>query len=478
MTKSAAAKTWGLFPWGNGAKGSRATRFPLSIHASGRYFVDSGGSPFFLAHDAGWLASYQLNPTQIDKYINDRANRGFTGVIYQMNGVPTSNQTPNYRSQLGFDPFTTMTDSGDATHTPSAIDYSTANNSYLNNVDYFLAAAFARNMVVIIFPDYVGFPGVTPKEGFYDATIADTGAHLQSYGATLATRYGAYSNLIWGLSGDNTLSAADLTKQWNIVTGMRSVRTDQLIYVKAQRNVSSSSLVATNTAGGGSYPGVNVNNAYISNGSGGGSYTHASTTLTAYGQTPTMPVFVDEGDYELSGITDNDVRRGLWGAFLSGAIAGISFGNEYLFGFGGANNIIDSLGPNNALTPTYLATHGSAAVTAMAAFIKSAGLNWHLLAPQTGAALVTTSLGTAAATICAALASDSSCAMIYTGSGNGFTVALSAIGHSGIVATWLDPTNGATQTASGSPFANTGTHAFTIPGTNSLGDSDWILVLK
>jgi len=46
-----------------------------------------------------------------------------------------------------------------------------------------------------------------------------------------------------------------------------------------------------------------------------------------------------------------------------------------------------------------------------------------------------------------------------------------------VTASWYDPGNGKYVAISGSPFANAGTHFFTPPGKNSVGDPDWILVL-
>ena len=46
-----------------------------------------------------------------------------------------------------------------------------------------------------------------------------------------------------------------------------------------------------------------------------------------------------------------------------------------------------------------------------------------------------------------------------------------------VTAQWYDPTNGKYTAISGSPFANTGTQKFATPGTNSGGDTDWVLVL-
>jgi hypothetical protein len=41
---------------------------------------------------------------------------------------------------------------------------------------------------------------------------------------------------------------------------------------------------------------------------------------------------------------------------------------------------------------------------------------------------------------------------------------------------WYDPTAGTLMTVGGT-LANSGTHAFSTPGTNSSGTSDWVLDL-
>ncbi len=453
--------------------GVQSTRFPLSISANSRYFVDRFGNPFFLLLDAAWSGIGQCSPAQIDQYLTDRASRGFTGTIVELTNMLYSSQQPTYLDQAGESPFGTITAQGASPFGASACDFSSVGGVYWPNiVDYYFQASYKRGMVVVAFPAYTGFP-TTPRQGWYDCIIGDTAAHLQTLGAWIAGRYGNYGNAIWGMAGDNTLSTADLAQHWNIATGMRSVRTDLLIYAKAQRDTSGYAML-TADGGIGSYPGFNVNNVYVSNA--GSSYTYATDCATEYARSPTMPFFCDETDYEgYTGVTDNDVRRGLWGPPLGGA-CNACFGNGMLWGFGGANNPpFSNVGPSGALIPTYLDTNGAHASTALRNLFIT--YHWEKLVPKTDASLVTTSLGTGAATICPALASDGTFAFIYTGSGTGFTVNLAAFSIGSIPVRWFDPTNGAFTPASGSPFANSGTHAFTIPGTNSLGDSDWVLVL-
>jgi hypothetical protein len=83
--------------------------------------------------------------------------------------------------------------------------------------------------------------------------------------------------------------------------------------------------------------------------------------------------------------------------------------------------------------------------------------------------------------IVSAAASDGTLLIAYVPDAHAgsFTVSMSALSHSAR-ARWYDPASGTfTADPSGAGFAlpNTGGHAFTIPGTNGAGASDWVLVL-
>jgi hypothetical protein len=57
-------------------------------------------------------------------------------------------------------------------------------------------------------------------------------------------------------------------------------------------------------------------------------------------------------------------------------------------------------------------------------------------------------------------------------------VNLSSLGGNIVSAKWLDPANGTWKNIEGCPFQNTGIRKFEAPGSNSFGDSDWVLELK
>src|SRR6266568_5094531 len=60
----------------------------LSVSASGRYFVDQGGKPFFYLGDTCWLLFQRPNREELDEYLKDRAAKGFTVIqAYVLRGL-------------------------------------------------------------------------------------------------------------------------------------------------------------------------------------------------------------------------------------------------------------------------------------------------------------------------------------------------------------------------------------------------------
>jgi hypothetical protein len=73
------------------------------------------------------------------------------------------------------------------------------------------------------------------------------------------------------------------------------------------------------------------------------------------------------------------------------------------------------------------------------------------------------------------MASDGSFLLAYLSSNRDVTVDLSRF-RGPVRAQWFDPTNGATIDIGN--FDNSGSQTWAMPGSNSLGDSDWILVVR
>jgi hypothetical protein len=111
---------------------------------------------------------------------------------------------------------------------------------------------------------------------------------------------------------------------------------------------------------------------------------------------------------------------------------------------------------------------------------------WYNLVPDETHSVVTAGYGTlgnastkasASDYLTAARTSDGSLVVAYTPTAHTFTVDMTKLSGPA-AAQWFDPTNGTYKPVQGSPFTNAGTHQFTSPGANSVGDSDWVLLLE
>lgn len=426
--------------------GASSSTFPLSIHSSGRYLVTASGQPFIIVGDTAWSIVGQLTTSQIDAYLNDRQAKGCNCIIANCPESSYTSQTPTYRNAYGDDPFTNM--SG-----PNWV----LNNAYWNVVDHFVNGAKSRGMAVLFFPAYWGQSG----DGWYSELSAASDSTLQAYGAALATRY-TQGNIIWCFGGDQSRTASDRTKQWQIAVGIRSVRTTDLMSAHTARLQSPDDGVngeAYRAWGGGSYAGFNLNNIYLRDDLDDGGPVMGAN---AYGRSPALPFFMIEAGYESTSNTMGgpDIVP-IIRCVLAGGLAGGFAGHDVLWHFGCVAP--DNIGAAAALS-NYLAGSWEE-MGYWGALIQS--YQWWKLEPRTDTSLVTTSLGSGANRISPARASDGSFAMIHT-PGQNFTVNMAALAPSSVRARWWNWATGSFTTATGSPFANTGTQAFTAPGDRVL----------
>lgn len=408
-------------------------------------YITWNGSPFLLASGSPWSIVVQLTEAQMATYLDARQAQGFTGLLVNLIEHYFSSQSPLYQDVDGNVPFTGMAQ--------NSVDFTAPVSAYWSRVDTLFGLAKARGMMILAFPAYLGFgggAGIAGDQGWDYAVNQASAGDLQTYGAWLANRYGpgsSYGNVIWAMGGD--YDAPDPSHQWNIATGIRSVDSNAIITYHGGRTSSA----YDNVAG---YTGFNLNNVYSDYD--GACYALAATEFERNGPIPFIHI---EGAYG-NAQTAAECRRQYYHALLSGA-CGFSFGTYPVWSFGDSNG--DSgIGAASALSGYLDTTEAQEMAYAIALF---SAYSWHLLAPQTGTALVTTALGTSTSRICPALASDGSFALIYTPSAN-FTVDMTALTPSSVRARWYDPTAGTYSADGASPLANTGTHAFTAPGERVL----------
>lgn len=415
--------------------------FPLQIVAGERFVRRANGQPFLIHGDTPWAITTELTDAQVDTYLDTRASQGFNAILFEAMNVHFSSNTPTYNNTDGNAPFSSTS------YTAAAFQSFT--ESYWQRVDYIVNGAKSRGIVCFMCPAYLGFNGGSGNSGDqgwdFQVDAATTG-NLQTFGATLASRY-TQGNVVWVMGGD--YDPPNVSQGWNIVTGMRTVRTSDLITFHGGRGTPA----YTNANG---QAGFNLNNIYTDPGL---CYSEAATE---YARSGPLPFFLIEAGYD-GDYTADVVRRQVYQALCSGA-CGHFFGNTPIWGFGEpvANG---GVGAASALSSGLSTTSTTEMGYAKALFDAYA---WHLLEPKTDTSLVSSSLGTGTSRVCPALASDGSFALIYVPTSQTVTVVMSALAPSSVRARLYNPTAGTYSTVSGSPFTNTGTQNIASGGERIL----------
>jgi hypothetical protein len=188
-----------------------------------------------------------------------------------------------------------------------------------------------------------------------------------------------------------------------------------------------------------------------------------------------IPSFLIEEPYDEEGPAElnrnaaatQPVRRYIWWGVL-GAIGGYMAGNGYVWPFGAGYS-------------SHLNTVGAQDLGRLNAFMAS--IDWWRMVPDGLGGigtLVTAGGGTINTTdyVSAAATALGDLLVAYIGPGHSGSVTIDMTKMRGsTTARWFDPTNGTYTAIAGSPFANTGTRAYTPTGNNSAGEADWVLRL-
>lgn len=477
--------------------------FPLAVSANGRHLQKNDGMPFLLFADTTWSLFEDIPLASIGTYFGTLVTQGFNAV--SSNAIEhhyTMVKPPKERG--GLLPFTQKMDGTSFTGSPNgttgaagtqgqftsdnysninnqAPDCTFINNNYWTAVETILNAALASNLAVLIWPGYLGFhandegwlnemvvwDAVTGAGGFTGFSFADPSkSKMWNYGAWMAARWKNYPNLIWVLGGDygsntQTLNTAQAAAVSNLMAGLKSVAGQQSLLFTAHWDRPALSTDTSLAAGT-----FDLNGCYADE-------AVAELARRGFASSPAKPTIGLEYYYELDLFGGSaPFRKYVYWQFLGG-IAGGFYGHEQLWRF-------DNGSPGTDWT-TLLATQARLDAVRQVALWRT--LPWHRLKPSGlgGVGTLVTAGGGSASPqgtdyVAAAATPEGDLLLAYvppdhTGS---VTIDMSKLGAS-VTARWFDPANAA-FTSIGA-FANTGTHAFTTPGTNSAGDPDWLLVL-
>ena len=445
-----------------------AHQFPLRVASGGRFLVDAQGRPFLIKGETAWLALANLTPAEQERYLADRAGKGFNVVEIMLtnhNYTSPPNPTPP-ANRAGEQPFL------------NAGDFSKPNDAYFDRAAAFVDRAAADGIAVLIAPNYLGFDG--GREGWWKALTdpVNTRAVCAAFGRYLGARFREKRNVLWVAGGDYAPPAGSEgeARHWEILKGIREAGGSQPW--TGHWNVDHHGGISTDQP--------LFRDAMTLN----GVYEYASPYrfgLRAYDVQPPRPMFLLESTYEHEH-TRGDTqpfRKAWWWTMLSGG-TGVLWSNAFLWlcesargtyriDYGDVDGAVSSWGAE-------LESRGTMEMLHLHALFE--GLPWHRLVPAGAASgireLVVRGRGGGALHIAAAATPEGDLLVLYVppaGSGSrSFDVDLSRMAGPAR-AHWYDPSTGGSIPVPGI-IATAGAFGFETPGTNGSGANDWVLVIE
>jgi hypothetical protein len=446
------------------------TLFPIQYSSNGRYLVDQNNTPFPIMGRTAWFV-VALSSADYHIFIDDTAARGYNAIEFHVVNHDSRGHTPPFNGN-GDRPFLNRLNGtswdGSLSYgniNSEAPDFTTPNEAYWSHVDGLLAYCESKGLLVFMFPAYVGYGG--GSQGWMQEIVANGTSRMQSYGAWIATRYRNQRNLVWMMGGDmgtppDTFNSTQTAVENALLTGLKSVTGQQSIYFSAEWTSGS---IATDQTSFGSQMTLE------------GAYAHTGDVNTqwrrAYAHSPTEPSFLLEGPYDQEGPDGNGdnssatqpIRRFQWWSWLS-TIGGYIVGNGYIIWF------------QAPAWQNHLDTQCTRDMTRLNAFMGS--IAWYNLVPSglNGMRTLITAGNSAvdsSSYVAAAAAPDGTIMVAYIPPAHSGPITVDMGAMSGpSQARWFDPTSAA-YTNIGTGLPNTGTHVFTPPGNNSMGQGDWVL---
>jgi hypothetical protein len=416
----------------------------LKVSPNGRYFIDQHNKPFFYLGDTCWLLFQRLTRGEVDEYLKDRAQKGFSVIqAYVIRGLGARHPDGN-SSLLGEAPFS----DGDPTK---------PNEAFFKNVDYVINRANELGLVMALVTAKSWHVNEHPERVF-DARNAHT------FGEFLAARY-KDNAVLWYVGGDSAPGADRET--W-------------VAMAKGHKDGSGGKhLVSYHGSGHTSSSTWFHNDEWLSFNSIQSGHGWAAKTYEYihhdYGLSPAKPTVDMEPPYEnhptgakTPRIDSHQVRKGAYWAMLAGA-AGHGYGALDLFWLYKEHQ---GPFPKSGFQPwrKAIAYEGSRQVGLMRRLFELRP--WSKMLPDQS--VVASGQSDGEGHIRAARAEDRSFVIAYTPQGSPVGIHMDKLSGKEIMARWYDPREG-TWSEIGT-YANEGKREFSAPTQGPK--SDWVLVLE
>lgn len=428
----------------------------LNVTSDGHYLQYEDGTPFFWLGDTGWELFHRLTREEINKYIENRHEKGFTVIqaviLAEFNGLKKPNQYGQV-PLIGMDP-------------------SKPNEKYFQLVDYTLQLALQENMFMALLPTWGD--KVTLLWGEGPVIFNEENAFV--YGKWLGDRYKNYPNIIWMLGGDRPpiTDSIDYRPIWRAMAkGIAQGSNGKAIFTYHTWGGHSTSEYIHNESW------LSINTMQSGHGSG---HDVAVWKMIERDRNlkPAKPTLDAEPNYEdhpvnpwpkwdpASGyFRDYDVRKQTYRSVFSGA-CGVTYGHHAVWQFLSARE--DTINHADRYWTDAIDRPGAFQVGFLKKLIESRSpLN--RIPDQS---IIAEGQGEKGGYITAFRDNDNKYAMIYLPVGKKIAVNTSFIDGDKIKTSWFNPRTGKTERAS---LLKKGTIMNFVPPTTGL-ENDWVLILE
>ncbi|MEP6754874.1 MAG: glycoside hydrolase family 140 protein, partial [Chthonomonadales bacterium] len=432
----------------------------LRVSDNHRFLVHNDGKPFFWLGDTAWEIFHRLNREDADKYLKDRADRGFTVIQAVAIAEFDGHSVPNAYGHLPLENL-------DPTK-PAVVDG--PNNDYWDHVDYIVQKANSLGLQIGFLPTWGRYwhDKVYGDQPMFNPMNADI------YGEWLGKRY-RNASLVWILGGDRKV---DTELQKETVRAMaRGLR----------RGDGGNHLISFHPSGGGGSSSAFHTEPWLDfnmrqNGHSLEFTGNYENTRADYNLSPIKPVVDAEPIYEDHPVSFNqkklghsvaaDVRRAAYWDLFGGA-----FGHTY-----GHHSVWQMFTPDRSPVndPLLVWTDairqpGAAQMGIVRRLIESRPFLTRI--PDDSIIVddkIKTAVPGAGTRHFAATRDESgSYAMVYAPVGRSFKVNMAKITGSRVKAWWFNPRNGEAKAIG--EFSNSGEREFISPDRGEA--IDWLLVL-
>jgi hypothetical protein len=440
---------------------------------------DENGEPFFLLGDTAWEMLHRLGRPEIERYLADRADKGFnticTVVLSEFDGL----RVPNAEGNLPL------------------VDCNPGrpNEAYFQLVDFAVEAAEKHGLYIGLLPtwgDKMTAPwGDGPR--IFDLNDAQK---CRDYGFWLGRRYRNAGNLLWILGGDRPARLATISRSWHHPWDAGfTEQTDWTPLWRAMADgirmgVEGNCLIAYHPQGGSESTSTMLHgeewldiNMMQSGHGGGHDVTVWDWIARDYKLRPAKPTLDAEPNYEEHPVSPwpvydpgngyfdaYDVRKQCYRSVFSGG-AGVIYGNHCIWQF--CDSARESILLARMDWTHALHCPGAVQVGHLRRLID----RFARFGREPDDDIMTTGVGEFGTRKCATRGRGWEYALVYVPTpGTAVGIREDAFEPAQTTAEWFDPRTGETTPATAEPDSK-GSARFVTPNANPIDEPDWVLVL-